>query len=174
MLSNKMKKMISVLFILLSVCFLLSTINYPNFYWNIVHKTYLETQNFIINVPLLYWGMHTNDNGTELYFAGNLVEVKDINEKIIPTVDLYSFNDDYLNNLEKFCNRTFKQIDITINNVEFEAYSCQSSSDYLVVNHYLIYKNEVFVIYNYTHDINAFNAFQSQYDKFFQGVKLKE
>ncbi|MDR2099542.1 MAG: hypothetical protein LBP40_01780 [Campylobacteraceae bacterium] len=148
--------------------------NIGYFQLNLFRQAKFETKNFIIDVPKFYWIGFNKDNGRYIRFVGVPEKIKYVKKDILPMIDLYDFDDVWLEALEIFCNETFEKTTQTINNWEAEIYSCTTKSRNDLLDKHIVYKNETFHIVYYTHDVNAFENFQKQYDKFFENVKLKE
>jgi hypothetical protein len=148
---------------------------------NLFSRTKFETDYFTINLPKFDWRC-IYDGGTQtLAFAGLSLLEDDI--EIRPVVTMMRFTslspDDPLSkkfwfendmsDIEKICkeaNATLTKTTHLIDGKEFTAYDCNEEEFPLK---YIIYKDVFFqlIAYNNTN-------FKPQYDKFFEGVKLKK
>jgi hypothetical protein len=159
-----------------------------SFIRNSFYGTHIETDNFAIDIGKTEWFfLRGNDMVT---FGGNYVYTNEILSANLSKVSkkLYGevpadmlFSDDKgffpIVKLEKItdktykffyildvsCNKSYKQI----NDWDATIYDCKTEYDN-VPKRYITYKNEVFILLFYI------DIFQSQYDKFFEGVRLKE
>jgi hypothetical protein len=163
---------------LAGIVFIVLNIVYPYnagcFYANLFRQTRFETQNFIIYLPKFHWaGQYMDNNSEQLFFFGLATSTENSKKGIFPR--MYVFDADNismrLESLKISCDKSLEKSTQKINNWEADIYICTTKSDFL--DKYIIYKDEVFHYY-YSHDINTFNNFQSQYDKFFENVKLKQ
>jgi hypothetical protein len=172
------KKIINTIIGVSGIIFIILNIIYFNntgmFYVNLFRQTDFETKNFIIDLPKFYWaGNYMEDNNSEqLFFFGVATSAENSKKGIFPR--MYLFNSDNVNRhilrLETSCDKSLEKTTKKINNWEADIYTCIGKNDSL--DTYIIYKDEVFHYY-YSYDKNVFENFQKQYDKFFEGVRLK-
>ncbi|MDR1007768.1 MAG: hypothetical protein LBL65_04290 [Campylobacteraceae bacterium] len=108
------------------------------------------------------------------FFVGIPITADGFKREIFSEIHLYNVDDTWLTTLEIFCDEFLEKTTQKINNWEAEVYSCITKSRNDLLDKHIMYKGEVFYIYYYLHDVNTFNIFQSQYDKFFEGVRLKD
>jgi hypothetical protein len=155
---------------------------------NIFRQSKFETKNFIIDVPKFHWiGQYRDDN--LLFFVGIPVDLSKSllfnnsfffhffnNEEytVLPMIILDNFTDNTLEALKIYCDESLEKATQKINNWEAEIYSCITKSRNDLVDKHVVYKGEDFYFSYYLDDIDIFNNIQSQYDKFFEGVRLKE
>jgi hypothetical protein len=159
------------------------------FIWNSFHKTHIKTDNFEINIDKLEW-FFLKESDT-IAFLGNIIYAnetlstslsKAMEKKYTKAfyVDTYFSKDKGffpMIKLEKLTNKTYRILELLdtycnksygqINDWNATVYDCKTEYDD-VPKRYVIYKNEAFILPFYI------DLFQSQYDKFFEGVRLKE
>jgi hypothetical protein len=139
-----------------------------------IYQSKFETKHFIINLPKFYWIGKISKNNNKPFFAGIPIANNGFKKEIFPEVHLFDFDNITLKALEIFCDKSLEKSTQKINNWEAEIYTCITKSRSDLMDKHIVYKDEVFHIFYYTHDINAFENFQKEYDKFFEGVRLKE
>ncbi|MDR0407878.1 MAG: hypothetical protein LBH45_03000 [Campylobacteraceae bacterium] len=163
----------SIIFIVLNIVY---SSNAGVFYANLLRQTHFGTKNFIVDLPKFYWvGQYMYDDAGELSFFGLPLSIENSKKGIFPMIYLFTSSDinDRLEALKISCDKSLEKSTQKINNWEADVYTCiKRENDTL--DKYIVYKDEVFHFYYYSHNISLFNNFQSQYDKFFEGVRLKE
>jgi hypothetical protein len=145
--------------------------NIYNLKWNISNQSKFETKNFIIDLPELHWVGKAKKNG-DIYFFGTLKYFNIFDSESnssMPSLIFHDFNENMIDILQNHvCNVSFNKSIGKINNFEVDIYDCESSKMECSPSKFIIYKNEGFFIYEYN------DIFKPQYDKFFEGVRLKE
>ncbi|MFV0481086.1 MAG: hypothetical protein ACK5LP_03805 [Campylobacteraceae bacterium] len=130
-----------------------------------------ETDNFIIDLPKIHWISYKNQNSS---FIGQLTNLGK-NVYMYPEVYIMKFKNNseakrfVIELCEKKDDELIQQQNQTINNFEVEVYECRDrdiNADWAVRNY--LYKNEYFTLIPYIEE------FKPQYDKFFEGVRLKD
>jgi hypothetical protein len=129
--------------------------------------THFETKHFIIDVPKWHWaGRYAVDN-KPVFFR--------VEEETCCTEDnaLVIYFNDFINDItteewKQYCDKSIEKSTQKVANGEIDKYICKTSRDDIVTIGFF-YKKEVF--YSYICNVNDF---QSQYEKFFEGVKLKQ
>ncbi|MDR1007765.1 MAG: hypothetical protein LBL65_04275 [Campylobacteraceae bacterium] len=139
-----------------------------NFYWNIIHKTNIETKYFVIDLARFNWIL-IKEKDDELFFGGVTVFInKDDEDRVLPTLIFDNFYEGMLDAWEKMCGISFTKSTKIINGWDAEVYDCIDVKNPDIPSQMIVYKDEAFYIYTYI------DAFKPQYDKFFEGVKLRE
>jgi hypothetical protein len=137
-----------------------------NFISNFSKNTTVETKNFIINVSRFHWGISdSSQTNKDLWFTKFFIFERDVTALIII---LGKFDQKKFENLEKECDINFSKTTKTINDWEADIYDCVSSIQNNLSQRYIVYNGEYFFLTVYS------DIFQPQYDKFFEGVRLKE
>ncbi|MDR1008615.1 MAG: hypothetical protein LBL65_08705 [Campylobacteraceae bacterium] len=189
------KKTISTIIGIIFLVYIILNIFYSkNIVWfqqNIFQQTKFETKNFIIDVPKFHWiGKYKDNNSSgQLFFIGIPVDLSknslfnssffshffgNKDYTVLPIMVLDNFTDDTLEALKIYCDESLEKTTQKINNWEAEVYSCVTKSRSDLVDKHIVYKGEDFYTFYYSYDVDIFNNFQSQYNKFFEGVRLKE
>jgi hypothetical protein len=147
---------------------------------NIFYQSKFETKHFIIDLPKFYWiGKYREDNSLPFFMGISIDFSKNVffrgstlfdDEKytVLPIIVFDNFSDISLEALTALCDKSFVKSTQKINNWEAVIYDCLTTGYEHSRARYYIYKDEVFHTYTYI------DAFKSQYDKFFEGVRLKE
>jgi hypothetical protein len=148
---------------------------------NIFNNTKFENEYFTIELSKFDWQcIYSTDDAQVLSFRG-LSMVNDDGNVFAPTVSFLKFGvpPDYpsleklwfendISSFEQVCskhNATLVKTSHIIDNKEFVAYDCLEEQ----IIRYIMYKDAFFLIVSYDND-----KLRAQYDKFFQGVKLKQ
>ncbi|MDR3177969.1 MAG: hypothetical protein LBT96_03190 [Campylobacteraceae bacterium] len=162
-----------------------------NFVWNIFYETELKINRLQINVPKFDWLSNKKSDNNQLSFMGIGIYVDDEHSRdllnkqkfiyqttfylksielkgFIPIIIVKNFNNNLINEWTKTCDVSLVKSIQKISNSELEAYDCISKNFKNIPSRYVIYKNIYFDIELYV------DIFQSQYDKFFENVRLKE
>jgi hypothetical protein len=162
-----------------------------NFVWNIFYETEIETKYFRIDVPKFDWISHKKVDNNQMSFMGTYIYLSnkystDLLDKqefvykttiyiksmglkgFAPVIIIKDFNDNLINEWTKICDVSLIKSTQKISNFELEAYDCIGENFKNIPSRYIVYKEIYF-------DIDLYiDIFQSQYDKFFEGVRLKE
>jgi hypothetical protein len=178
-----LKKIIVVISVVFFICSMFAIVffkfndyfweqHYYALKWNLMQQSTFKTENFIIDVPTFGW-LGKKDNN-KIYFIGIPICLDGLTckKETTPRIVFESFfNDAEVDALKnEICDKALNKTTKTINNVEADIYECESSNIKCPFAKLIIYKNESFLIYRQEYD----DILQSQYDKFFQGVKLKQ
>ncbi|MDR0580273.1 MAG: hypothetical protein LBG21_06690 [Campylobacteraceae bacterium] len=146
-----------------------------NFIKNMIKKSKFETEYFIIDLPKFHWTFHANstDNRSMLPFFG-VIEIID-NEiytlpgiTVIGSLKVDNARDIVLNYNKETCDVFEAKSNQFINNFEVETYDCIDITHQITIMRLFVYKDEFFALIPYL------DIFKPQYDKFFEGVRLKE
>ncbi|MDR0467259.1 MAG: hypothetical protein LBG67_00195, partial [Campylobacteraceae bacterium] len=146
-----------------------SALNILLFKKNTFNQSKIETKNFIIDLPKAHWASYKNSaysyHGIPIDSYGCMFPDAHIwkydNEEQAKEAMFFVFGN------EKICKTFEQQPNKTINNFEVEVYDCTKEEK--VQDRVYFYKNEYFWLPDYHHVF-----FKLQYDKFFEGVWLKE
>jgi hypothetical protein len=143
---------------------------------NLLNQSKFDTDYFIIDLPKFSWEC-ISESTHIIAFSG--ISIYQNNTFAIPIVILSRFNafppDDPIsvnawleNDISAFednCNTTLVKTTHIIDDRELTAYDCFGEYQ----ERYIIYKDAFFYLISYAND-----KFKPQYDKFFEGVRLKE
>jgi hypothetical protein len=141
--------------------------------WNLSKQSTFETDSFIVNLPKLYWiGLDNNSAKKPLWFVG--LPVKGLDMGIAPILTIEHFDSIVLEDLKIFCDNSFEKQTEKFDNKDVDVYICTTKSKEGLLSKFIVHKDEALYLIYYSHDIDVFNGYQSQYDKFFEGVKLKK
>jgi hypothetical protein len=176
------KNIITTIVGIIAVVLIVSGIIYPDhtgyFSINLFRQTHFETKNFIIDVPKFHWVGNDRQDNVSILFVGLPMTIEGLEKKISPMIDLHKLNDVgisiRLESLGMFCDESFEKTMQKINDWEAEVYICTTKSKADLMIRHIMYKDEAFHMFYYVQDKNVFENFQKQYDKFFEGVRLKE
>jgi hypothetical protein len=151
-----------------------------NFGWNMIRQSTFETENFIIDLPKFHWFGQYRRNSTLPFFMGISIDLSknvffkgstlfdDKKYTVSPIIVFDDLNENSLKAIETICDVSFAKSTQKINNFEMDIYDCLTAGYESNPARYYVYKNEVFHTYTFI------DAFKPQYDKFFEGVWLKE
>jgi hypothetical protein len=140
------------------------------FIFNLFRITHIETAYFTIDISKFQWlSLNNSENKNNLklfWFAGYYINPKTKEEDVFTVninIEKHKYNIDYL---KRVCNFISNE---AISNFVLEMYDCNEViSDKNIIERYAFYKDEYFVFSPYL------DEFKPQYDKFFEGVRLKE
>ena len=146
------------------------TLNAYFYYKNTFNQSKFETDNFIIDLPKAHWASYKN---SAYRYHGIPIEFS--NGYHFPDAHIWKYDNEeqaketmfYVFGNEKICKTFEQQPNKKINNFEVEVYDCTKEEK--VQDRVYFYKNEYFWLPDYHHVF-----FKPQYDKFFEGVWLKE
>jgi hypothetical protein len=165
-----------------------------NFIWNIFYETKIDIKYFEIDVPKFYWLSAVKSDidinkyiflGTPAFMDKENIDILTkkleflyetpfktmwhINKRgIRPLLTIENFNEYTIDTLIEICNVSLVKSSQKISNSELEAYDCINENFKNIPSRFVIYKDIYFNIDLYI------SAFKPQYDKFFEGVRLKE
>ena len=139
------------------------------YFKNTFNQSKFETDNFIIDLPKAHWLSYKNSA-----YRYHGIPVRFSNGAMFPYVYIWKYDNEEeakkseFSVNEKLCKTFEQQPNKKINNFEVEVYDCADEEDDLWLRVYF-YKNEVFHLIYY-----HIENFRHQFDKFFEGVWLKE
>jgi hypothetical protein len=163
-----------------------------NFVWNIFYETERDTKYFRIDVSKFDWLSATKPDINKHIFLGTHIFVEkekmDILMKKIeflyetpfktiwhmnkrgiqPMITIENFDGYTIDELIKICDVSLIKSSQKISNSELEAYDCINKNFKNIPSRFVIYKDIYFNMDLYI------SIFKPQYDKFFEGVRLKE
>jgi hypothetical protein len=162
-----------------------------NFSWNIFHQTEMEIKYFKISVPKYDWLSYKKPDMNKFVFRGtNAYVSNDYHADLLgkvqflykapihsdwfgtkgipPMLIIKNFDECLIDEWVKMCDILFVKLTQKIGNSELEAYDCVSSDFKNIPSRFVVYKHIYF-------DLDLYiDPFKHQYDKFFEGVRLKE
>jgi hypothetical protein len=174
-------KILKVVLIVLAInwiCAYMYTIKYGysyngylyRFIFNLFRITHIETVYFTVNISKFQWlSLNSGEDKNvpkQFWFVGYYINPETKKGDVFIVDINIEKNKHYIDYLKQTCYFTSNE---TINNFEVKVYNCNKElNGEKIIQKVMFYRDEYFIFSPYI------DAFKPQYDKFFEGIRLKE